>query len=359
VGSEEIGGWIVKFFGTVVVLLVVSSVGLMAQEMPPLAAVSPLWIGHLRPEGLELQEIEDQGWTFSASYAYGNSFFASPEITQTHAEINGIGADLTQEVLDQSRYLWPQIDLFTIDTEASRFDIEAAYAWGRWFGGMGVPVWRFGGTRLDGWPTGTHDLLGVSNNGREYFPEGRTTVVLMPSDGGLWSFEGSQSTQVMGLNGWGGLRWSFGNGGRQKLWLAFSAPVGSDGPWGNRGWNGGPRWSISSRWGGLGLYGGLGWTHQGGDAGTLGDAADTFHGWGGADISLGRNWALLVMFRIDDSVFADVASGKAGRTTGEFALGFAAPLGREVRFQLVLGEDFPGMGMPPDFSIQGRLIWRP
>jgi len=349
----------VKFRGIIAVLILVSSSVGLAQEAPPLAAVSPLWVGHLRPEGLELENVGVGGWTISVAFAYGNSFFVSPEIAETHAEVNGIGAVLTQDVLDQARSKWPQADLLSVDTEGSRFDVEVGYASGRWFAGMRVPIWRFGGTRLDGWPTGTHDLLGVSNNGREYFPEGRTTVVLMPNGGGMWSFEGSRSFQLMGVTGWGGVRWSFWDGGHQRFWFAFSAPVGSDGPWGERGWNGGPRWSISKGWGGLGLYGGLGWTHQGGAAGTLGDAADTFHGWGGIDASLGKDWAFLTMFRIDDSVFAEVCSGKAGRTTGEFAIGFAAPLGPRVRFQLILGEDFPGMGMPPDFSIQGRVVWRP
>ena len=163
----------------------------------------------------------------------------------------------------------------------------------------------------------------------------------------------------MQLTGWGGWHWSVGESGEQRAWVTVSAPLDDNGPWGDRGSSGGVRWVISNRWSGLGLYGGLGWTFQGGEAGTLGDAADTFHAWAGADISLGRNWALLVMFRVDDSVFADVDSGKAGRTTGEFAIGFSAPLGESVRLQLVLGEDFPGMGMAPDFSIQGGVVWRP
>ena len=66
-----------------------------------------------------------------------------------------------------------------------------------------------------------------------------------------------------------------------------------------------------------------------------------------------------MMFRLDDSVFADVDPGKAGRATGEFAIGFGAPLCQSLRLQLVLGEDFPGMGMAPDFSIQGAMVWRP
>ncbi len=353
--SQQITG---KKCGLVIFVLL-CSFSATAQETPPLAAVSPLWAGHLRPEGMELQVLDHQGWTFSVSYAYGNTFFVSPDIVETHIEINGVGADLTQEALDQALYLWPQSDLYSLDTETSRFDIEAGYSSGRWFGGVRVPVWSFGGTHLDDWPSGMHDLLGVSNGGREFFPEGRTVVALMPPGGRSWSFEGEQSARVMGLTGWGGRRWSMGENGGQRVWVALSAPVDDDGPWGNMGSSGGVRWSISKGWDGLGLYGGLGWTHQGGDAGTLGDAADTFHAWGGADISLGKRWALLTMFRVDDSVFADVDPGKAGRATGEFAIGFAAPVGKSVRLQLVLGEDFPGMGMAPDFSIQGALIWRP
>ncbi len=344
---------------SLVLFVSLCSASALAQEAPFLAAVSPLWAGHLRPEGLELHDPGTPGWTFSASYAYGNTFFVSPEIVETHIEIDGVDANLSQEALDQARYLWPQADLYAIDTETSRFDLEAAYTSDRWFGGVRVPVWSMGGTHLDGWPSGTHDLLGVSNNGREFFPEGRTAVALMPPGGSSWSFDGKQSARVMGLAGWAGRRWSVGENGGQRAWVALSAPVDDDGPWGDVGSSGGVRWSISNRWGGLGLYGGLGWTFQGGDAGTLGDAANTFHAWGGADISLGKRWALLTMVRIDDSVFADVDPGKSGRATGEFAIGFAAPLGSNLRLQLVLGEDFPGMGMAPDFSIQGGLVWRP
>lgn len=348
-----------KSTARVFLCLLVCSFTAMAQETPPLVAVSPLWAGHLRPEGMELQGLDHQGWTFSASYAYGNTFFVSPEIVETHVEINGAGADLTREALDRARYLWPQADLFAIDTETSRFDFEAGYASDRWFGGFRVPVWSMGGTHLDGWPSGTHDVLGVSDGGREFFPEGRTVVALMPLGGRSWSFDGKQSAQVMALTGWAGRRWSLGENGGQRVWVTLSAPVDSDGPWGDTGSSGGVRWSISNRWGGLGLYGGLGWTSQGGEAGTLGDAADTFHAWGGADISIGKDWAALALFRFDDSIFSDVDPGKAGRTTGEFAVGVAAPLGSSLRFQLVLGEDFPGMGMSPDFSIQGALVWRP
>lgn len=340
-------------------LALLCSAGVVAQEAPSLAAVSPLWAGRLRPEGKELLDVGALGWTFSVSYAYGNTFLVSPEIVETHTEINGVGANLNQEALDRARYLWPQADLYAVDVETSRFDLEAEYSTGEWYGGLRVPVWSMGGTRLDGWPTGTHDLLGVSNNGREFFPEGRTFVALMPPGGGSWSFEGKQGARVMGLIGWGGRRWSFGENGGRRVWFAFSAPGADDGPWGDTGWSGGLRWSISNRWSNIGVYGGLGWTCQGGKAGTLGDAADTFHAWAGTDISLGKGWALLALVRIDDSVFADVDPGKAGRTTGEFAVGFAAPLGKSVRLQLVLGEDFPGMGMPPDFSIQGGVIWRP
>lgn len=342
-----------------VLLLLLCSVGLSAQEVAPLAAVSPLWVGHLRPEGLELQGADNQGWTFSASYAYGNTFFVSPEIIQLHTEISGAGADLSSEVLDQARQIWSQSDLYSIDTETSRFDLEAAYSSGGWFGGARMPVWRLGGTALDGLPSSAHEFLSVSNSGREFFPDGRTRVVLMPPEGGSWSIDGKQSARVIGLAGWGGRRWAVGESGHHRLWVAVSAPFDRDGPWGATGWNGGLRWSISNRWGGLGVYGGLGWTHQGGQAGTLGDAADTFHFWAGTDISLGKGWGFLMLFRIDDSVFADVDPGKAGRTTGEFALGFAAPLASKLRLHLVLGEDFPGMGMAPDFSIQGALVWRP
>ncbi|MEN8163173.1 MAG: DUF3187 family protein [Acidobacteriota bacterium] len=352
-----------SFFSGLVAVLTMASVlsplAVVAQEAAPLSAVSVLWAGHLRPEGLEMQAAGGEGWAFSVSYAYGNSFFASPEIIETHNEIDGSGADLSDEALDQARYLWPEANLYLIDAETSRFDFEAGYSSGRWFGGVRVPVWSIGGTHLDGLPSGTHDFLGVSNSGREFFPEGQNLVFLNPVGTRSWSFDEKQSARVMGLTGWAGRRWPVGEDGGHRLWVALSVPIDDDEPWGDAGSSAGVRWSISNRWGGLGLYGGLGWTFQGGEAGTLGGAADTFHAWGGVDISLGKRWALLTMFRIDDSVFADVDPGKAGRATGEFAIGFAAPLGKSVRLQLVLGEDFPGMGMPPDFSIQGGVIWRP
>ena len=330
-----------------------------AQEPAPLAAVSPLWVGHLRPEGLELDDTRTRGWIFALSFAYGNTFSTAGEVIDIHNDLDGPGEPLSREVFDRTREVFPERDVYSIDTEIGRLDLEAMWSGAEWFAGVRAPIVSVGGSPMDSWATWMHDFLGVSNAGRDFFPERRTVVALAPVDGGDWWIDDDQGFRLTAVTGWGGRRWAVGDHGFHRLWATISTAVGGNDPWGDGGFSTGLRWAFGSRSDSLGWYGGLGWTVQGGDAGTLGKAADTFHAWLGGDISLGKNWALLALFRADGSVFADVDPGKAGRTTGEFALGFAAPLGEAWRLRMVLGEDFPGMGIPPDFSIQAAVVWKP
>lgn len=339
-----------------VMTALLASLPLVAQEMPPLVSVSPLWAGFLRPEGLELQRPEGQGWHFAVGFAYGNTAQYSPEVVYAHDASSGVGSALDTETVNSARELWPTADIFAVDTEVLRFDLEARYSFvSRWEVGIRLPVWKLGGTIADEWPSWLHDAIGVSNNGRDSFPNGQTFIALRPQSGGSWDLTEETSAEILGASLWGARSWGIGENGWHRLWLTVSAPGSDSDAFGEMGWGTGLRWAVGAQSGGVGYYGGVGWTKQGGQAASLGDAADTFHAWLGVSASLGKGWSAEAMFRADGSPFADVDDGKAGRSTGEFAIGLSVALGSQVRWHLALGEDFPGMGMNPDFSIQSSL----
>jgi len=344
-----------KRAGSVLVLLALALPAL-AQEVPQLGSVSPLWVGFERPEGLELQRPGGPGWRFAFAAAYGNTAHFSPEVIRHHEGVSGIGAPLEASTVDEARELWPTADIFAVDTEVIRLDFETVYAWkSRWEIGARLPMWRLAGTALDAWPSRLHDVLGVSNNGRDSFPEGQTFVALRPLRGGEWNLIGTTGSEVVNASLWTGRSFAIGDRGWHRAWLTVGVPLQDSDAFGESDWSVGARWAVggASRW--LGYHAGLGWTAQGGSAAGLGDAADTFHVWAGVSAGLGKGWSAEAVFRIDDAPFANVDAGKAGRTTGEFAVGLSMPLGSRIRWHLALGEDFPGMGMNPDFSIQSSL----
>lgn len=343
-------------------VLVIVGVGIgtavSAQESAPLAATSPLWLGHLRPEGLEV-EFPDRGWTVHAGVAYGNTFSISPELLQLHREAGRTGEALDPSELAEARGRWPEAGLHAVDTEVVRLNVAASVQGDRWFGGGRISSWRLGGTALDRWPDAVHDAWGLSDQGRPLFPDGQSLVAVLPSGSPGWAQFRGDGARLVDATAWVGRCWATGSGRRHRLWLTVSRPVTNE-LTSETSSNAGLRWAYSKRWSGSGFHGGVGWTVQGGRAGDLGPASETWHGWLGADVDLGRGWSALVTARVDQSVFADVAPAKPGRATGAFAFGVGIPLpAAGWRLRLSFGEDFPGMGIPPDFSIQSALQWRP
>jgi len=327
-------------------------------EVPPLAAVSPLRIGVLQPQGLELQLEGDPGWSCAFSTAYGNSFSFSPEVLEAHRIIDGRGRPMSPEAFEFAVRNFPGADLYAVDAEVLRIDLEVSFqALSGFFAGGRLSSFELGGTGLDSWPESLHSFLGIDDNGREAFPRGETFIGTAPA-GESWMVSDEESLRPVSIEIWGGRRWELGKQAWHRAWISFGIPLSEMHGFGARKPSIGIRWMAGRSFSALSVYGGLGFSLGGGDAGTLGNAENCFHYWAGLSLPLGKDVDAELMARIDDSPFERVDPGKAGRSTGEFAVGLSFPLSQPLRLALALGEDFPGMGLPPDFSLQCRLLWR-
>jgi len=102
-----------------------------------------------------------------------------------------------------------------------------------------------------------------------------------------------------------------------------------------------------------------GWTFQGGGTPTTDDAADTWHAWAGYDLGLARWLDVGLLIRGDSSPYRGRVEGRLAEWVARWALGATLRLSPTVGLQLALGEDIPGVGLSPDFSLQTRLLYRP
>jgi len=340
-----------RFLPLLLGLFAVSS--LSAGDVPPLAPVSPLWIGSLRPGGLEF--TEGQGWTFSLSTAYGNSFSISHAVQTAHLELDGPGAPLSREAFDEAAQ--GSSAIHAVDIETWRTDFEASFmAPSGYFGGGRIPVFRVGGTPLDSWAEEVHSWIGVTNAGREYFPGEESLFALSSGAVTVMDME-DQGPRALSLDLWGGRQWRTQHGIRQRVWLAASVPISEMESYRHHGTGLGLRWMAEHSFRYMELSGGLGWTLQGGEVAGGAKAADTFHAWLGLVLPLGHGVEAGLLLRSDGSVYRHACPDRAGRDTGEFSVGLGIELSEKLKLQLALGEDFPGMGLPPDFSIQASLRW--
>lgn len=327
-----------------------------AGELPPLSAVSPLWIGGLRPEGLEFDLSGVPGWSFSLGLAYGNSFSMSSAVLDTHRSMDGTGRSLSREAFEAAAA--SNTAIHAVDIESLRVDLEVLYnSPSGFFGGARIPAWSIGGTSLDGWPEMVHSWIGVSNAGREDFPEGRSFFGL--SDGGeSLIIDQSAGLRPLSMDLWGGRRWELDHHNRLRAWLSASLPLVDLSDWGSRDFSWGLRWMAVHDFQGAELSAGLGWSSQGGRLPAGAAAADSFHVWMGLSVDLGKGFEAGFLARSDNSLYRRESPDRPGRDSGEFSVGLSCPLSAEMRLKLALGEDFPGMGLPPDFSIQTALVWR-
>lgn len=327
-----------------------------ASQLPPLLSVSPLWISSLRPEGMEFDTDRTPGWSLALNLAYGNNFSMSPEVLGAHRQIDGTGQALSREAFEEAARSGTAIH--AIDVESLRMDFEALFRWRSGaFVGARIPSWRIGGTALDPWPERVHSWIGVDSAGRDEFLQGRTFFGLS-GDHGNSIIEHGLSPRMVSLDLWAGWRWELGHQCWHRGWVSTSLPLADLSPWGSRHLSWGLRWMAGHRFAWGEFSGGLGWSSEGGHLPTGGHPANSFHSWLGLSIDLGKGFEGGIMLRSDGSVYRDEDPGRVGRDSGEFSVGLSLPLAKNSRLQLAFGEDFPGMGLPPDFSLQTSLVWQ-
>jgi hypothetical protein len=337
---------------TVVLVSVVGS--LAAQELPPLPATSPVWTGFSRPEGLELVDPES-GWQVAGAMTYGNTFLVSDGVLAAHQLFGGADAELGLNAWSAARSAEPDADLWALDTETVRWDLEAQRGLSDgWSVGFRATLLSHRGTGIDSLPRWWHDLIGVGDGGRNLVADGGSFSAVAGSAGGL--AESGETTRFGPVTAWVGHRW--GDAGRgHRISGAVAAATGSGGLAGD-GWSVGVRWHGWQRWSRWSLSGGAGWTEHTGSLVGERSATATGHLWFGGAWHVGEQWALEGLVRGDQSPWRDLVDAGPGEATGEMAFGLRWDHSEDWRIQASFIEDVPGSGAAPDFAVAIRVTHR-
>ncbi len=318
----------------------------------------PLDLPHASPHGLELLPPPAPGrWHLALSTAYGNTFTTTHQVARSHLAVDEPGAGLSPSAVTYAEVNWPRDVVYFLDAEVVRVEAEATRGLGNgWAVGVRLPWWRLGGTGLDPLPEQVHRVLGITAPGRELYPHGENVVLVRTPDRATLVLGGGER-HLGNLTGWV-LRELPSTGRlRHRLRVSVIAPTGAATPLGAPGWDVGLGWEGELRLGPGFAGGGIGWTHLGGVTVLGGPAADTWHAWMSLALPLTSGVGLGLLARTDGSPLASAGADRLGDPRGTFALGPTFKIRRGLDLQLALGEDIPGVGVTPDFSIQARLLW--
>lgn len=342
---------------TFLLMIAVWSTPVLAQFLPPpLTLVQPLQLSHPRPFGLELSTPHSLGWSWALSYAYGNTHETSDLVASSHLNASGNEEAFDPGTAEAISARFPERQAYHIDLEVQVLQFEAVRALANGYdAGVRIPWYTVSPTFVDGFPTWWHDRLGISNEPRSFFDQEESSLFL--SHSGASVVETDLRSEGFGnLDLWAGRTFPLARG-RHRAWVSVSAPTADLPELGRPDWKIGARWAAFVPVGKTFLSGGVGWTSGGGETPTT-DAADTWHIWTSMTYSLSSRFSLGVFARADTSPYKDLG-GQLGHETAEFSVGGSLKIGESSLVQLAVGEDFPGMGLNPDFSIQLRLVHWP
>jgi hypothetical protein len=292
-------------------------------------------------------------WALENTIGYFNVWQLSWHTGTVHKGLGLTGRPLTHGEIALLEQAFPRDQFFHLDTEGYRDDLRATVGIGHGlavtldvpFVGIGTPHW-------DGLAEDFHRTLGITQSRRDYFPRGRSTVVVRGRDGIVESLDGTQGSGLgdvsLGLSGPVG-RWL---GAGQRVAVVVEAPTGRTGTlWGSGGWDLGLRWYSTWRVGRGEVRTGLGYTHLDPAGSWLGVRRnDTWHAVLEARGPLARalDWRLQV--RTDRSPLESFTSSDIGRPSFYWIAGVLSPLGRDGWVAFDLGQNYPGTAEAPDFS---------
>lgn len=331
--------------------------GAGAQDLPPLTPLLPTSAATVRPHGLELASAVPTGLTWSMTLAYGNTFAAADEVHSAHQTIDRIGEPLSDAAWGEAVASRDGRTTWAIDLEMMRLDLEAAMGFASGLSiGLRAPIWWSAGTPLDSWPGTWHRAIGVGNAGRELYPD-RQSVFRLAHGAAQLDLSGDVDPDLGDLSTWAA--WSLSAWGRlePRVWLSVTVPTG--GELGAGGWAGGVRWAAALDLGRLRVDGGLGLSVVEDVPGPWSASNPLWHVWLGGDLQVSERWSFGLVARSDASAYRGSLSDRPASASAELALGPSVRIADAVWLQVALGEDFPGMGLAPDFSIQTRLVIRP
>jgi hypothetical protein len=334
--------------------LVLVAVPVRAEQLPvlrPAGTGDPLRATSLPFEPAHATLLPRGAWSVTASLGYANVWSISDDVIELHGALGRSGEPLLAEELRLLERLAPGEDLRALDLEGWRTDLFAS--WGvheRVTLTLQVPFISTGRPEWDGVAEWWHDLTGLPNAGREWFPRGESLFYLHGRDGTVErrDLDGSGLGDVA-LAASAGLGRALG--AEHRAVLALEAPIGArDTLRGSGGWDAGVRWLALWKRSRVNLLAGAGYTWTSGDGTLLGvGRADPWHLMAGLDWRFWHQLTATLRVAYERSLLEGFAGGRAGAPALSERVGVAAPLGRDGWIAFELAED-SASGVAPDFG---------
>jgi hypothetical protein len=275
-----------------------------------------------------------------------------------HEDLGLEGQPLSSSEIQLLEQMHPDDDLFRIDVEGNRNDIQVSRGFGNGYAfNIRISSIDVGGPNWDAVSTNFHNLVGIEQNDRLTFPRGQTLVYVRTPEQAIElrnELDGSGMADA-GLS-FSGPAGRFAGG--EHRWVAsLDLPTGDEGTLGGSGgWDVGLR-GFSTWRAGRGfvrLANGFTWLDRNGS--WLGvKRNNTWHVYLEYSRALTRRLAFRLATRSDESPLADFTPSRVGRQSWLFYLGARVKIGDDSWITLDFGEDESSFGLGPDFSFHVQL----
>ncbi|HPW56388.1 MAG: DUF3187 family protein [Thermoanaerobaculaceae bacterium] len=336
--------------------LVLGACSALAQvpSWPAATFPDPLRFSSLPLNAAEATAPPPGRWQVMSTTGYFNVWQLTWHTGTIHKGWGLLGTPLTSPEVENLAVAFPQDQFFHVDIEGVRSDLLAAYGLPHGLAVvLQVPWIAVGSPRWDAVPERFHASVGIDNMRRDYFPRGRTTVLVRGHHQTICHLDNQDAG-----HGLGDLTLSLS--GRLGTWLgathrwvaSVEAPTGERGTLrGSGGWDSGVRWFATWGEGRRETRLGLGYTFLDPNGSWLGvERDDTWH----AQLDLRRpltgavDWRLALRF--DASPLATFTDSDIGDRSFYWLAGVLVPVGGTGFVAFDLGENYPSTAHVPDFS---------
>lgn len=289
-------------------------------------------------------------WRVTVETAYFNLWGVADGLIAVRAASDLHREPVTAEQLREAETYFPDDRLWLVDLEGIRTQVTVARGLGRgWTLAVAVPWQQVGAPGWDAIAEEWHDLMSLPNAHRDRFPRGASQVYLRGK---------GPTVERLDLEGRAlgdttlSLSASLGQwlGAEQRAVVAVQAPTGDDARLsGSDGWDVAAQWLAAWRGERFGALVGVGLTRNAGRF--LG--VDPIDGWqvlAGADARLWGNVEATYTVQLERSPLERLDAGDATEPALFMRYGIAGRLPGGARVAFDLGQDWPGLGIAPDYS---------
>ena len=302
--------------------------------------------------------LSDGEWRISLEATYFNLWGVADGIVAVRDAADLHREPVTPEQLREAETYFPDDRLWLVDLEGLRTQLTVARGLGRgWTAAITLPWQQVGAPAWDGAAERWHDLAGLPDANRDRFPRGASQVYL----------RGASILERLDLGGTSladvtlSISAPVGHlfGAEHRAVIAVQAPTGDDGSLaGSGGWDLAAQWLAAWRGERFVAVTGAGFARNTGRF--LG--VEPVDGWqllAGAD---GLVWGRIhgtFRAQLERSPLALLEAGDATEPALFMRFGIAGPLERGGWLAFEIGQDWPGIGIAPDYSFHvsygGRL----